>query len=169
MQVEISPDLFNQELVCPFCAYKGRLIEFRIKKSEKSKEYSTKLFQCPDCGQRMHRETLLKEMTVSEWARWMYNDVIRYEGGYERISWDKLRGPEGRLKKYGWATEFWEAFKAAKAGRQRSDIEDFTDYLRYAAKEAREICPKWQQRLAGKTSVVCTQCPDWKICWGAPE
>jgi len=118
--------VFNMEVVCPFCAWRGRVIQFRTKKSERSKSFSTKMFKCPDCGQGMRRDTLFRDFTVSEWARWLYTDVIMFKG-YHRISFPKLLQ---RLKEYGWANEFWSAWKAVKDNRTTSDVEDYLDYKR---------------------------------------
>ena len=164
--------LLSEEVVCPFCAFKTRVIQFRVKKSEKSASYSTKKFECPDCGENMRRNTLLRDMSVSEWARWLYFDVIMYHG-YNRISFPKLLQ---RLKEYGWANEFWSAWKAAKEGRQHSDIEDYAEYMKssedsYLAKEkkAMEIkkkCDNWKNNLTGIRSMLCVPCDDYNICWG---
>jgi len=152
--------LFNEEVVCPFCAFVGRVMEFRTKKSERSKRYSTKMFKCPDCGQGMRRDTLLKDMTPSEWARWLYFNVIMYHG-YDRISFPKLLE---RLRKYGWASEFWEAWKAAKEGRDTSDIENYIEYARTFAKETRESCPHFGKDT-GRSSIRCTRCDLYGACW----
>lgn len=158
---DMGEPILNVEVVCPFCAWGARAVEFRTKKSEKSKAYSTRMFECPDCGQRMHRTTLLKDMTPSEWARWLYFDVIMYHG-YDRISFPKLLQ---RLKEYGWAREFWEAWRAAKEGRETSDVEDYLDYARQSSKEARDMCDKLKRGLAGKGSIVCTSCDMDEACW----
>lgn len=151
----------NMEIICPYCAYKGKVREFGTKKSEKSESYSTKMFRCPDCYQRMRRATLLRDMTVSEWARWLYVDVIGSHG-YDRISFPKLLK---RLKEYGWAGEFWSAWRAVKEHRETSDIEDYLDYVKQSAKEARDACDKLKQGLAGKNSMTCTTCDIYKVCW----
>ena len=147
---DMGEPIFNMEVICPFCAWSGRVIQFRTKKSEKSKSYSTKMFKCPDCGQGMRRDTLLKDLTVSEWARWLYTDIIMY-GGYHRISFPKLLQ---RLKEYGWANEFWSAWKAVKEHRETSDVEDYLDYKQTYEEERKQqvfeveyICPKAQEVL----------------------
>lgn len=151
----------NIEVICPFCAWKGKVIEFRNWKSPASKEYSIKMFRCPDCGQRMARRTLFKDMSVSDWARWLYFDVIGYRG-YDRIDFPKLLK---RLKEYGWANEFWTAWRAAKDGRETSDVEDYADYLRTSANEAKDKCDKFHQGIAGKNAFVCTTCDIYHVCW----
>jgi len=157
--------VFNMEVVCPFCAWMGRVIQFRTKKSEASKSYSTKMFKCPDCGQGMRRDTLLRDLTVSEWARWLYTNVIMY-GGYNRISFPKLLQ---RLKEYGWASEFWSAWKAVKENRTTSDVEDYLDYVKaseaMSAQDARDMCDKFKQGLAGRNSMVCSTCDIRDMCW----
>jgi len=154
----------NTEIVCPFCAFRGKVRKFGTKKSAKSESYSTKMFQCPDCYQKMRRQTLLRDMTVSEWARYLYFDVIRESrgSGYNRISFPKLLE---RLKEYGWAREFWEAWRAAKESRGTSDVEDYLDYMKQSAEEARNMCGKFKQGLAGKNSMTCTTCEWHKTCW----
>ena len=169
---ELGGPLFNEEVVCPFCAFKARVIQFRTKKSEKSASYSTKMFECPDCRQNMRRATLLRDMTVSEWARWLYFDIIMYHG-YDRISFPKLLQ---RLKEYGWANEFWSAWKAAKEGRQHSDIEDYAEYMKSSedswltketrAKETKRECDNWKNNVAGIRSMFCTPCDKYDTCWG---
>lgn len=161
---ELGESLISQEFICPFCAYKATLVNFRMKKSEKSESFSKRKFQCPDCGQNMLRETLLNDMTVSEWARWLYTSIIDSHGkGYERISFPKLFE---RLKQYGWAGEFWEAWRAAKEGRGTSSVEDYISYLKSAAEEERKNCQTFQENKAGKSSIICVQCEKYKICWG---
>lgn len=157
---ELGPT-FNMEVICPFCAFKGRVIEFRTKKSSQSVGYSAKMFECPDCHEKMRRDTIMRDMTVSEWARWLYNDVIKY-GGYKRISFPKL---SARLKEYGWASEFWEAWKAVKEGRQTSSVEDFIDYVKETAQANRDVCEKYQQHIGGRFSMTCTTCNMYKECW----
>lgn len=168
--------LLSEEVVCPFCAFKGRVMRFRTKRSPRSISYSTKMFECPDCHERMRRDTLLREMSPSDWARWLYFDVIMY-GGHSRINFETLLP---RLREYGWATEFWSAWKAAKEGREVSDIEDYVDYKRQhsvgelkswtekerKAKETREACENWKQGVAGIKSMFCTPCGEYDTCWG---
>ena len=118
------------------------------------------MFNCPDCKQGMRRDTLLRDMTPSDWARWLYFDVIKY-GGYNRISFPKLLQ---RLKEHGWAGEFWEAWKAAKEGRDTSDVEDYIEYAKSSALEARGKCPHYGIDT-GKNTMRCTGCDDWFVCW----
>lgn len=158
---EMEGPIFNTEVICPFCAFRGRVLEFRTKKSERSKGYSIRMFKCPDCGQKMRRETLLNEMTVSQWARWLYSNVIMY-GGYHRISFPKLME---RLKGYGWAREFWEAWKAIKEGRVSSDVEDYLEYLVDSSDAERHDCDNYNKGIAGRSSMFCVTCPSYKVCW----
>ena len=158
---DVGGPIFNMEVVCPFCAWMGRVLQFRTKKSEKSTKYSTKMFKCPDCGQGMRRDTLLRDFTVSEWARWLYTDVIMYHG-YNRISFPKLLQ---RLKEYGWANEFWSAWKAVKEHRETSDIEDYLDYAKQSAREARDMCDKLKKGLAGRSTMTCITCDMHWVCW----
>jgi len=158
---DMGEPIFNMEVVCPFCAWVGCVIQFRTKKSEESKNYSTKMFKCPDCGQGMRRDTLLRDLTVSDWARWLYTNVIMFRG-YHRISFPKLLQ---RLREYGWAGEFWSAWKAVKEHKGTSDVEDYVEYVRQSARESRDMCDKFKQNLAGRNTMVCSTCDIRDVCW----
>jgi hypothetical protein len=77
--------LANEIYICPFCAYKDKLIVFRIK----TEKYTGKTFQCPDCHQIMRRDTLLRNVTPREWGIWLYASVRVWnkpgEKFYDRI------------------------------------------------------------------------------------
>jgi len=106
---------FDTRYICPFCGYDG---EFRLFLTVGKNGYSRKKFKCPDCNQIMKKETLIREMSVEEWAKWLYASVRVFSNHkqpelafYNRISWEKL---STRLKFYGIANEFWESWKETK-------------------------------------------------------
>lgn len=98
---------YNTLYVCPYCAYEGQLIEFRLKQK---KGYSHHKKQCPDCFNIMFKETLTQEVTIKQWATWLYS-TCREIGGYDKIKWTKLFE---RLKTFGISYEFWDEWKKAK-------------------------------------------------------
>jgi len=134
----------NERVVCPYCMYEGRLIEFR---TEKKEGYSSRMFHCPDCGEGMRGETLTREMTVSEYGRWLREQVALWHA-YTRISWEKLFE---RLRAKGWAREFWAAYRAAKGGRETSELEDEDEYRRTAEWN----CPRTNEPLKGPCKEKC--------------
>ncbi len=101
------------KVVCPFCLYVDNIIRFRMKL--KRGGYSRKRYQCPDCNQVMRKKTLTREATLHDLAEWLYVCIRMFnkpnEKFYDRISWEKL---SDRLKKRGWANDFWESWKTIK-------------------------------------------------------
>lgn len=111
--------LANEIYICPFCAYRGKLISYRIK----SDKYTGKSFQCPDCKQIMRRNTLMRNVTPREWGMWLYASIRVWnkkgEAFYDRIK----KKPDGksfvladRIKLMGEAvtTDFWGGWNDAK-------------------------------------------------------
>jgi hypothetical protein len=109
---------------CYLCAYRGKLQEFRMKKS--SGGYSRKRFICPDCNQVMRRRSLFMNITPFEWGALIYSMIREYrkrgEEFYHRISFPKLKK---RLYNMGINSEFWGGFYTAKdewSNKERSDF-----------------------------------------------
>jgi len=110
--------LANEIYICPFCAYKGKLITFRIK----TEKYTGKTFQCPDCQQVMRRNTLLRNVTPREWAIWLYSSIRVWNKPGEKF-YDRIKkNNDGsftlskRLYDMGEeiANDFWSGWKEAK-------------------------------------------------------
>lgn len=91
---------------CPFCL--GEYPSYRFEVHLKSGKKSGKGI-CPECGQHFLWKTLVSDMTPVQYAEWLYS-YMGY-GGYQKVSWEKLKL---RLKQMGIANTFWEAWKAAK-------------------------------------------------------
>ena len=108
---------------CPFCAYRGKLLEFRL--SLKSGGYSRNRYRCPDCGQVMRKTTLKMKVTIEEWAEWLYVSLRTWnkvgERFYDRISWEKLLY---RLSRYGFAKKFWVAWEEIKIAYKKRGMQD---------------------------------------------
>ena len=107
-------ELKREKVSCPFCLYTNHLNRFYI--PLKGGRHSEKRFKCPDCGQTMLAKTLTRDIEIEELARWLYEDVILF-GGYDRISWEKLKT---RLKESNFANRFWNAWRAVKEKRTAS-------------------------------------------------
>lgn len=108
----------NEYYICPFCAYRGKLIEYKIK----SMNYTGKTFQCPDCNQIMRRNTLLREITPKEWGMWLYASIRVWNKSGEKF-YDRIKkNPNGsfvfadRIKVFGeeFTNDFWEGWHDAK-------------------------------------------------------
>ena len=95
----------NEPLTCPFCLYEASISKFLIKL--KSGRWSEKRFMCPDCGKIMNKATLVREMSVEEFAAW----VLDAEA-WSRVSFNKFTK---RLKEMGISYQFWDAYNKHKA------------------------------------------------------
>lgn len=118
---------------CPFCAYRGRLIDFRL--TLESGGYSRKQYRCPDCGQVMRKATLKMRISIEEWAEWLYISIRMWNKPeykfYDKISWEKLWS---RLYKYGFGERFLKAWKNIKIryamrGEQDGEVKIADDYI----------------------------------------
>lgn len=109
--------LANEIYICPFCAYRDKLIKFKT-----SGNYTGKTFQCPDCLQVMRRNTLLRKVTPREWGMWLYASIRVWNKHGEKF-YDRIKkNPNGsfvfadRIKMFGedFTNDFWEGWKEAK-------------------------------------------------------
>lgn len=101
----------KSEYYCPFCAWRGRVIDFRLLK--RGGEISNKKSKCPDCNAVMLRRTLTRKMTPREWARWLYVSIREFgEKFYIKIKWERLWN---RLWEFGFGDEFLLAWKDIKS------------------------------------------------------
>lgn len=111
--------LANETYICPFCAYSGKLVEYRIK----AESYTGKTFQCPDCKQIMRRNTLLREITPREWGMWLYASIRVYNGIHDKF-YDRIKKEKdgkkfvlaSRLYQMGESivNDFWDGWNEAK-------------------------------------------------------
>ena len=100
-QIEEEQRQKDAVVYCPFCLF-----------SDKSYRFGAgKMKTCPECGQKMHEETLMKEMTPYQFGVWVYDYIVLYRG-YGRFRWEKLKQ---RLKNFGMANDFWQGFRWAKS------------------------------------------------------
>lgn len=85
-----------------------------------------KIYICPDCGNKMRKETLFIKMDVKEFAGWIYN-YPSFEF-WKKVDYKKFKN---RLKLMGISAEFWEAYRKLKPTEEDKEREDFEDYLRW--------------------------------------
>ncbi|MBA7534611.1 hypothetical protein ES705_26860 [subsurface metagenome] len=106
----------TRQFSCPFCLYIAPITRFLIKL--KNRNYSEKRFHCPDCEQIMNRDTLVREMSIEEYAEWILDAKA-----WDRISFQKFKT---RLRKMNIAYKFWGHYKKYKAEKmeQYSDDEE---------------------------------------------
>jgi len=99
--------LKNEPYLCPFCLYEGYIKEFSY--LLKNKKISKNRFQCPECGNVMLKESLVKEMSIEEFAIWIWNypapDYWSKCNFYTFIE---------RLKQRGIYYQFWNNYYALK-------------------------------------------------------
>lgn len=117
---------FDENVICPFCAYKDKIQNFRVKLE--SGGYSRKTYQCVDCGQIMRKNTLTRKISAYQWGEWLYSSIRVWSGDkgsfYHRISWERLKD---RVKELGIANDFWNGFKDAKNNYTSRDFDKIVD------------------------------------------
>lgn len=91
---------------CPFCLHKAKMIDFRIRKGD---GYSKEMVLCPDCNNRMMIRSLANDMTIEEYAEWVFRYSLN--GFWGKCPFEKF---SGRLKALGWSYQFWERYKELK-------------------------------------------------------
>jgi transposase-like protein len=109
-------------VTCPYCLYTDRISKFTIKL--KSGKVSDKRFQCPDCKEIMHKNTLTAKMTIEEYAKWV---AALGKNFWSRVQFDKFKQ---RLKELGISREFWEIYKKTK-----KELETYEEYLERKQRE----------------------------------
>lgn len=97
---------YTEGVYCPFCLYKSALIDFRVKKVD---GWSNSMANCPDCNNNMRMESLTRNMTIVEYAKWVFDYSLN--GFWNKCPFEKFTG---RLKAYGWSYQFWEKYKEFK-------------------------------------------------------
>jgi len=116
-------------VTCPFCLYTDDITRFMIRL--KSGKHSEKRFQCPDCKQKMLKETLTKKMTVEEYAEWVHDLGGRYF--WSRCQFSKFKQ---RLKDLGISRQFWDAYRKLK--EEKGETETYEEYLERKQREEME-------------------------------
>lgn len=102
--------------ICPFCGTEQRLKDYKIFFNDKGNKIT--YFKCNECGEKMKRNTLINDLTISEWGEWLYLSIRYYNHEtyrfYDRVHFDKLIK---NLKFYpkNVRQEFWDGYKEGKS------------------------------------------------------
>jgi|SaaInl7_200m_RNA_FD_contig_71_257888_length_3413_multi_5_in_0_out_0_2 hypothetical protein len=98
--------------VCPWCLHISTLDKF----TNVGQLFKImKMFQCPECGQRMKDEKTLKivDIGAEHYSDWFWSQIYSYKG-YKRANWDLI---SARVREMDFATIFWNVQKKMKAAR----------------------------------------------------
>lgn len=112
-------------LICIYCGHdEENIIGFRH--ISKDGIYSKKTVQCPNCKIIMRKDTLLMDISVEEWARYLYYNIRLYKRDkyFEKIKWESLKK---NLNALGISKQFWEEWKKVK--EECEGVNDMMYYL----------------------------------------
>lgn len=97
----------NEKFFCPFCLHLDNYNKFI--KSDKRID----LIVCPRCKIEMMKSTLTNEMTVEEFARWVFDYALK--GFWKKCDFEYFNW---RLKQLEIAQRFWDKYKALKGDNE---------------------------------------------------
>jgi hypothetical protein len=127
-KVQVITEWLNPTYLCPFCLHEGPMSDYEFK-TPKGKVSKRKL--CPDCNNSMLERTLTTEMTVNEYALFVFNYAL--SGFWEKVNYSKFCE---RLRKLGISYEFWKKYKELKgAGYMEEEKEHFEQQQEEWARE----------------------------------
>lgn len=127
--VEFTTVNANELVVCPFCLYKAQLKVFFI---SNKKGISQKRAQCPDCNNTMQMNSLYNDMTIEQYAEWVFG--YRRSGFWQKCPFNTWKD---RLYKLGWSGRFWSKYQALKADATDESFEETMN--RKAEEYAKEL------------------------------
>jgi len=116
-EVRLSDHSTEEQVLCPFCLHIGKIKEFLVSTKKGISQYRAK---CPECQNGMLIRSLLQEMTVEEYAEWVYNYVA--DGFWQKCKWYTWKD---RLAKLGMAAAFWTKYKQLKGEDTTESYEDY--------------------------------------------
>jgi len=131
-EVRFTYEEIDPKVMCPYCLFESPLSHFKIILAN-GKESKRK--KCPDCGTIMFQETLTREMSVKEFANWVF-EYMPY-GFWQKIDFQKF---SKRLQEKGIAREFWDEYKRLKGTIAREP-----SYSEYMNQQGREYARKWNR------------------------
>lgn len=93
---------WNNIITCPFCLNHNYLYDFRK---------ISGFFECPFCKSRMRNTSLIVNMDIAKFARWVYG--YRLNGFWQKVfpdfnAWNK------KLRELDISYDFWENYKRLK-------------------------------------------------------
>jgi len=103
---------FSKQVLCPFCLEYNALFSFIKKRG---------FFECPVCHNDMMLKTLVKEMNIADFARWVYE--YRLSGFWDKV-YPNFESWNNKLWKLGIAKEFWENYKRLKGDNNPEELSD---------------------------------------------
>ena len=92
--------------LCPFCLYKGKFGEFLSSNR-------INIVICPECENNMMIETLVNEMSIEQFARWVFDYALT--GFWEKCKYEIFNK---RLYKMGLSRRFWDEYKRLKGDEE---------------------------------------------------
>jgi hypothetical protein len=106
---------FNKVVLCPFCLNYNELFKFIKNRG---------FFKCPNCLNDMILITLIKEMSIEEFARWVYG--YRLSGFWQKV-YPNAKAWFKKLYDLGISKEFWNMYNRLK-GESKDRNEFNEDY-----------------------------------------
>ena len=104
MQTKI--EWLNPTYLCPFCLHEGPMSDYEFK-TPKGKISKRK--RCPECNNTMLERSLTQEMTVKEYALFVF--FYSLSGFWKKVKFGQFCE---RLRKLGISYEFWQEYKKLK-------------------------------------------------------
>lgn len=110
----------DESFICPYCAAYNKL------KAYEPKIVGGKIrsLTCPECKEKMRRETLINSISPREWGAWLYLSIRRYNSNfykfYDKVHMDKLF-PNLNKQDFITRRDFWAGWKEAKEGYPGTD------------------------------------------------
>jgi len=106
---------FTKNVLCPFCLTYNLLMRF---------EKRGQCYKCPICKNDMMLRTLIKEITIPEFARWVFD--YRLSGFWTKV-YPSAKLWFIKLKELGFSYEFWENYNRLK-GESKANNKFNEDY-----------------------------------------
>ncbi len=106
----------NMAVFCPFCLYLDNLQKFFISNKDGISQGKAK---CPDCQNGMMMKTLIKDMTTSQYADFVFGYV--HSGFWKKCPFEKW---SKRLRAAGMSREFWKRYKELKGEAAADNVFD---------------------------------------------
>ena len=103
---------FSKKVLCPFCLEYNEMFRFIKKRG---------FFICPVCGNDMMFRTLVKEMDIPDFARWVFE--YRLSGFFQKV-YPSFKEWNNKLWNLGIAKEFWENYKKLRGDNENEELPD---------------------------------------------
>lgn len=105
---------FSKLYICPYCGNYQQLRSYEIVRTKKDR---IKFIRCPNCGEKMRKETLLSDITPFEWGSWLYFSIRTYNSNFYKFH-DKVHMglivENLKLQSNYIVNDFWDGWNNAK-------------------------------------------------------